>query len=299
MERKKKKAGPLHGSPIEDYCMIGDCETAALVSREGSIDWLCWPTFSSAACFAALLGTRNHGHWQIAPAGKVKAVRRQYGAHTLVLETTFETKDGEVCLIDFMPPRERHSHVVRIVRGIRGRVAMQMDLAIRFDYGRTIPWVTSKDHELRAIAGDDMVTLRTKVPLRGEGMTTCGEFTVRKGQTVSFTLTGSSSLDKIPPEIQVEKALAKTQRFWKQWSRKNKYTGPYAEAVERSLITGPGADNLRYQWRAAACRVGGPLAAGISRLAAGADRQCGGGPVSTGCVWRGFGRFVEDARGRG
>ncbi len=264
MERKKKKAGPLHGSPIEDYCMIGDCETAALVSREGSIDWLCWPTFSSAACFAALLGTRNHGHWQIAPAGKVKAVRRQYGAHTLVLETTFETKDGEVCLIDFMPPRERHSHVVRIVRGIRGRVAMQMDLAIRFDYGRTIPWVTSKDHELRAIAGDDMVTLRTKVPLRGEGMTTCGEFTVRKGQTVSFTLTGSSSLDKIPPEIQVEKALAKTQRFWKQWSRKNKYTGPYAEAVERSLITlkamtyGPAGGIVAAATTSLPERIGGP-----------------------------------------
>jgi GH15 family glucan-1,4-alpha-glucosidase len=237
MERKKKTTGPLHGSRIEDYCMIGDCETAALVSREGSIDWLCWPTFSSAACFAALLGTRDHGYWQISPVGKVKAVRRQYEAHTLVVETTFETKDGEVCLIDFMPPRERHSHVVRIVRGIRGRVAMQMDLAIRFDYGRTIPWVTSTDHELRAIAGDDMVTLRTKVPLRGEGMTTRGEFTVRKGQIVSFTLTGSSSLDKIPPEIQVEKALARTQRFWKQWSGKNKYTGPYAEAVERSLIT--------------------------------------------------------------
>jgi GH15 family glucan-1,4-alpha-glucosidase len=237
MEPNKKTTGPLHASRIEDYCMIGDCETAALVSREGSIDWLCWPTFSSAACFAALLGTRDHGYWQIAPAGKVKAVRRRYEAHTLVLETTFETKDGEVRLIDFMPPRERHSHVVRIVRGVRGRVAMQMDLAIRFDYGRTIPWVTSTDHELRAIAGEDMVTLRTKVRLRGEGMTTRGDFTVRKGETVSFTLTNSSSLEKIPPKLPVEKALARTQRFWKQWSRKNKYRGPYAEAVERSLIT--------------------------------------------------------------
>jgi GH15 family glucan-1,4-alpha-glucosidase len=237
MQPNKKTTGPLHASRIEDYCMIGDCETAALVSREGSIDWLCWPMFSSAACFAALLGTRDHGYWQIAPAGKVKAVKRQYEAHTLVLETTFETKDGEVRLIDFMPPRERHSHVVRIVRGVRGRVAMQMDLAIRFDYGRTIPWVTSTDHELRAIAGEDMVTLRTKVRLRGEGMTTRGDFTVRKGETVSFTLTNSSSLEKIPPELPVEKALARTQRFWKQWSQKNKYRGPYAEAVERSLIT--------------------------------------------------------------
>jgi GH15 family glucan-1,4-alpha-glucosidase len=236
-ERKKKSARRLHGSLIEDYCMIGDCETAALVSREGSIDWLCWPNFSSAACFAALLGTREHGFWQIAPVGEVKAIRRQYEAHTLVVETTFETKEGAVCVIDFMPPRKKHSHVVRIVRGVRGRVPMQMDLAIRFDYGRTIPWVTSTDHELRAIAGDDMVTLRTKVRLRGEGMTTRGNFTVRKGETVSFTLTNSPSLDKAPAEPQAEKALTGTQRFWKQWSRKNKYRGPYAEAVERSLIT--------------------------------------------------------------
>jgi GH15 family glucan-1,4-alpha-glucosidase len=232
-----KKTGPFHGSPIEDYCMIGDCETAALVSREGSIDWLCWPTFSSAACFAALLGTRDHGFWQISPVGTVKVVRRQYEAHTLVLETTFETSDGEVCLIDFMPPRERHSHVVRMVRGLRGRVAMEMDLAIRFDYGRTIPWVTSTDHELRAIAGDDMVTLRTRVQLHGEDMMTRGRFTVRKGETVSFTLTNSSSLEKAPAMLRVEQALVRTQRFWKQWSRKNRYSGAYAEAVERSLMT--------------------------------------------------------------
>ena len=177
-QQKKKGAGALHGSLIEDYCMIGDCETAALVSREGSIDWLCWPSFSSPACFAALLGTRDHGYWKISPAGKVKAVRRRYEAHALVVETTFETKDGEVCLVDFMPPREEHSHVVRMVRGVRGKVAMQMDLAIRFDYGRTIPWVTSTDHELHAIAGSDMVVLRTEVPLRGEGMSTRSEFTV-------------------------------------------------------------------------------------------------------------------------
>jgi GH15 family glucan-1,4-alpha-glucosidase len=234
---KKKKTAPLHGSRIEDYCMIGDCETAALVSREGSIDWLCWPTFSSGACFAALLGTRDHGYWQIAPSGKVKATRRHYEAHTLVLETTFEAEGGEVCLIDFMPPRERHSHVVRMVRGVRGRVAMQMDLAIRFDYGRTIPWVTSKGNVLRAIAGDDMVTLRTKVRLRGEGMTTRGSFTVRKGETVSFTLTSSSSLEEAPPAPPVEEALERTQRFWVRWSGKNRYSGSYAEAVERSLIT--------------------------------------------------------------
>jgi GH15 family glucan-1,4-alpha-glucosidase len=236
-EPKKKETGPLHGSRIEDYCMIGDCETAALVSKEGSIDWLCWPTFSSAACFAALLGTRDHGFWQIAPKGKVKAIRRQYVGHTLIVETTFETREGEVCLTDFMPPREKHSHVVRTVRGIRGRVAMQMDLAIRFDYGRTTPWVTSTDDGIRAIAGMDMITLRTKAKLRGEGMTTRSDFTVRKGQTMTFTLTGSSSLEKAPPELSVDKAYAEAERFWTKWSKRNAYIGPYEEAVERSLIT--------------------------------------------------------------
>jgi GH15 family glucan-1,4-alpha-glucosidase len=237
VERKNKKAAPLQGSRIEDYGMIGDCETAALVSRDGSIDWLCWPNFSSAACFAALLGTPEHGYWKIWPAGKVKAVGRRYEAHTLVVETTFETKDGEVCLVDLMPPRSEHSHVVRMVRGVRGTVAMQMDLRIRFDYGRTIPWVTSKDHELRAIAGPDMVVLRTEAPLRGEGMSTRSEFTVQAGETVSFTMTSLSSLEKVPPARPAETALKETREFWKEWNARNKYTGPYAEAVERSLMT--------------------------------------------------------------
>src|SRR5438067_3627844 len=242
MKRKKKNAAPFHGSQIEDYCMIGDCETAALVSREGSIDWLCWPNFSSGACFAALLGTREHGYWNISPAGEVKTVRRHYKAHTLVVETTFETEEGEVCLVDFMPPRADHSHVVRMVRGVRGGVTMQMDLAIRFDYGRTIPWVTSRDqtsgdHELRAIAGSHMVVLRTAAPLRGEGMTTRSEFTVGAGETVSFTLTSMSSLEKIPPAQASDAALKETEDFWQEWNRRNKYSGPYAEAVERSLMT--------------------------------------------------------------
>ncbi|HEX3967098.1 MAG TPA: glycoside hydrolase family 15 protein [Edaphobacter sp.] len=235
--RKKKSESRLHGSLIEDYCMIGDCETAALVSREGSIDWLCWPSFSSGACFAALLGTCDHGYWKIAPAGKVKATRRQYEAHTLVVETTFETEDGEVCLVDFMPPRAEHSHVVRIVRGVRGKVAMQMDLAIRFDYGRTIPWVTSNDHELHAIAGSNMLVLRADAPMRGEGMSTRGEFTLRAGETLSFTLTSLSSLEKIPAAQLAETALRETQNFWKEWNQRNKYRGPYADAVERSLMT--------------------------------------------------------------
>ncbi len=181
-EAKKNTKQALHGSLIEDYCMIGDCETAALVSREGSIDWLCWPTFSSGACFAALLGTRDNGFWKISPTGRVRSTHRRYQPHTFVVETTFETKDGEVCLVDFMPPRDRHSHVVRMVRGVRGKVTMRMDLAIRFDYGRTIPWVTSTEHELRAVAGSDMIVLRTEVPLRSEGMTTSSEFSIREAR---------------------------------------------------------------------------------------------------------------------
>lgn len=239
-ERKKqeqKKRGPLHGAKIEDYCLIGDCETAALVSREGSIDWLCWPTFSSGACFAALLGTEEHGFWKIAPAGKIESIHRQYKPHTLVVDTTFETADGAVCVTDFMPPRDDHSDLVRIVRGIRGEVAMRMDLAIRFDYGRTVPWVTSTDGELRAVSGGDMIVLRTKVPFRGEGMTTVSEFTVKAHETVAFTLSNLSSIAEVPPEVPPAKALAETQRLWTEWSHRSAYKGPYQDAVERSLIT--------------------------------------------------------------
>jgi GH15 family glucan-1,4-alpha-glucosidase len=236
-EQKEMSTKPLHGSLIEDYSMIGDCETAALVSREGSIDWLCWPNFASPACFAALLGTRDHGFWKIAPAGEVKATRRQYRAHTLIVETTFETEEGEVCLIDFMPPRDEHSHVVRMVRGVRGSVAMQMDLTIRFDYGRTIPWVTSLEDGLRAVAGSDMVTLRTKAQLRGVGMSTLSEFTVNKGETMSFTLTNSSSMAEAPPVLSADTVLDETESFWKEWSGRSTYDGPYAQPVERSLMT--------------------------------------------------------------
>jgi GH15 family glucan-1,4-alpha-glucosidase len=236
-EEKKTSATPLHGALIEDYCLIGDFETAALVSREGSIDWLCWPNFSSGACFAALLGTRDHGYWKISPTGKVKATRRQYQAGTLVVETTFETDEGEVCLIDFMPPRDEHSHVVRMVRGVRGAVAMQMEIAVRFDYGRTIPWVTTGDHQLRAVAGPDMVVLRTKAPLQAEGMSTRSDFTVKEGETMTFTLTNQSSLSEVAAELPVDQALAEAQGFWSEWTKRSKYKGPYAEAVERSLIT--------------------------------------------------------------
>lgn len=233
----KKSAGALHGSRIEDYSLIGDCETAALVSRDGSIDWLCWPSFSSGACFAALLGTRDNGYWKIAPVAKAVKIHRKYIDDTLIMETSFVTAGGEVRLIDFMPPRDRHSHVVRIVKGVRGRVAMRMDLAIRFDYGRTVPWVTSTDHELRAVAGPDMVVLRTSAPTHGEGMTTVSKFTVREGETVSFTLTNASSLEKPVEGVPARKALARTRRYWQRWAERNRYKGKYSEAVARSLLT--------------------------------------------------------------
>ena len=232
----------LHGSTIEDYALIGDCETAALVSREGSIDWLCWPTFSSPACFAALLGTRDHGFWKIAPVGKVLRSRRQYKEETLIVETFFETARGEVCVTDFMPPRRRHSQLVRVVRGQRGSVRMRMDLAVRFDYGRTVPWVTSggkrgDQQEWRAVAGSDMVVLQTKAKLQGEDHTTSSEFTVRKGEAVTFTLTYCSSLEKTPGVGSPVQAMKDTRSFWKRWLRKNTYRGEYAEAVARSLMT--------------------------------------------------------------
>ena len=233
----------LHGAAIEDYALIGDCETAALVSREASIDWLCWPAFSSPACFAALLGTCDHGFWRIAPKAKVKRNWRHYKEGTLIVETCFETAGGEVCVTDFMPPRRRHSQLVRMVRGVRGSVRMRMDMAIRFDYGRTVPWVTSranarnKNGEWRAVAGSDMVVLQTKVPLRGEDHSTSSEFTVRKGETMAFTLTYCSSLEKGPAVGSVARALKETRTFWTRWLGKNTYRGEYAEAVARSLMT--------------------------------------------------------------
>src|SRR5262245_36879567 len=179
---------------IEDYALIGDCETAALVSRGGSIDWLCWPRFDSAACFAALLGTTDNGRWLIEAVDGNARVMRQYRGNTLILETRIETTDGVALLIDFMPPRGRNSDIVRLVRGEHGRVRMRMELVLRFDFGRTVPWVTRMDDgTLRAIAGPDLVTLHTPAPLRGEDLKTVAEFEVAEGETVPFVLTHGPS----------------------------------------------------------------------------------------------------------
>ena len=233
---KRKKEGWLHASPIEDYCLIGDCETAALVSRHGSIDWLCWPNFASGACFAALLGCKDHGRWSIAPAAEFRATRRAYIPNTLVMETFFGTRSGEVSVTDFMPPRGKHSRLIRIVRGIRGQVRMRMELTIRFDYGRTVPWVTHARSELRAVSGEDMVVLHARAPLRGEGFTTVSEFTLHAGKTMAFTLTNASSLEAVPRPDDPRKELKRTIRFWTSWSRKNGYKGHFPDAVNRSLI---------------------------------------------------------------
>src|SRR5687768_4168623 len=175
-------------SLIEDYALIGDCETAALVARDGSIDWLCWPRFDSGACFAALLGGPEHGRWQVAPVEPVLGVSRRYRGDSTILETTFTTADGEVTVVDFMPLRGQASDLVRLVVCRRGQVAMRSELVVRFDYGSVVPWVTRLDDgTLRAIAGPDMVVLRTDVPVHGEGLTTVGTFTVAAGETRSFS----------------------------------------------------------------------------------------------------------------
>src|SRR5258708_2808961 len=174
---------------VEDYAIIGDCKTAALIGRDGSVDWLCWPRFDSDACFAALLGTPEHGRWLIAPCDQARVTRR-YRRNTLILETRFETADGAATLIDFMPLRGMHSNVVRLLVGERGRLAMRAELVLRFGYGAIIPWVTKlEDHTLRAIAGPDMVVLRTPVHLVGHNMKTVSEFTVSAGETVPFVMT--------------------------------------------------------------------------------------------------------------
>jgi GH15 family glucan-1,4-alpha-glucosidase len=225
-------------APLEDYALIGDCETAALVSRAGSIDWLCWPRFDSPACFAGLLGGPEHGRWLIAPRDAAARVTRQYRDNTLILETRIDTADGAVTLVDFMPLRGRHSVVVRLVRGERGRVQMRTELVLRFDYGRTVPWVTRLDDGTwRAIAGPDMVVLRTPVDLRGEDLTTVAEFDVAAGDTIPFVLAyGSSHLDA-PEPIPPDPALEQTEAYWTRWASRNRSGGEWTDAVLRSLIT--------------------------------------------------------------
>jgi len=224
---------------IEDYALIGDCETAALVGIDGSIDWLCWPRFDSAACFAALLGSPEHGRWLMAPTDATARTTRRYRDGTLILETDFETADGAVTLIDFMPLRGVASDLVRLVVGRRGSVSMRTELVIRFDYGAAAPWVTRlpDGSGLFAIAGPNMVMLRTEFPLHGKGSKTVGEFTVAAGEEVAFVLTYAPSHQEQPDPVDPVRALADTEAFWTDWSGRCQDGGEWRDAVVRSHIT--------------------------------------------------------------
>jgi GH15 family glucan-1,4-alpha-glucosidase len=223
---------------IEDYALIGDLQTAALVDRHGSVDWLCWPRFDSDACFAALLGTPEHGRWLIAPKDEAAKLSRKYRDSTLVLETKIETGDGEALLIEFMPPHEDASHLVRLVKGVRGHVAMRTEFVIRFGYGAIVPWVTRRSElTLRAIAGPEKVVLRTRVPLHGEDMKTVGDFEVKEGETAVFMLSYGASHLPDPHPIDPEAALEDTETYWREWASQCREVGDWSQAVRRSLIT--------------------------------------------------------------
>jgi GH15 family glucan-1,4-alpha-glucosidase len=223
--------------PIEDYGLIGDCHAAALVGRDGSIDWLCFPRFDSGACCAALLGGPEHGRWLIAPAGEVLEVRRQYRDGTLILETQFKTREGTVRLIDCMPLSNERWDVLRIVEGVSGHVAMRMELIIRFDYGSIVPWVRKPNHTLLATAGPDTLELHTQVATHGENMKTVAEFDVGPGSRIPFVLNYRASHLPVHEAIDAEQALAATEKEWREWSARCTYEGHWGAAVVRSLIT--------------------------------------------------------------
>jgi GH15 family glucan-1,4-alpha-glucosidase len=222
---------------IEDYALIGDCETAALVGRDGSIDWLCWPRFDSTACFAAILGGPEQGRWFIAPTDVAPRITRRYLDGSLVLVTTFDTASGVVELVDFMPPRDGLADLVRLVRGLSGQVAMRTEFILRFDYGSVVPWIERlEDGGLCAIAGPEMAVLRTVVPLRGEEFATVGEFTVGAGEVVPFVLSYGPSQLPPPRRIDPLNALNETEAFWRTWSDRCAPAGVWIDAVKRSLI---------------------------------------------------------------
>lgn len=224
-------------SRIEDYALIGDCETAALVAHEGSIDWLCFPRFDSGACFAALLGTPEHGRWLLAPAAPIRNIRRRYREGTLILETEYETDEGVVTLIDWMPPRTAVPNLIRLVEGKRGRVRMRMELIIRFDYGWVIPWVRRTQRGMRATAGPDTLYLRSDVTLRGENLHTVADFEVSAGQRIPFELTWCPTHGPEPDERTPQQDLRDTEAWWREWSDRCTYRGEWRDAVLRSLIT--------------------------------------------------------------
>jgi len=228
----------MASAPIEDYALLGDLHTAALLGRDGSIDWLCLPRFDSPACFAALLHDESAGYWRIAPAAGGPATRRGYRGDTLVVDSEWDTGDGTVRVTDFMPPRGKAADVVRIVEGISGRVPVRMDLAIRFDYGNVVPWMRRSEDGLIAVAGPDTVCLSSPVTMRGENMTTVAEFEVSAGDKVPFVLTHTPS-HLLPDAVRSEAmhALGKTLSFWQNWIDQCRYRGQWSDAVRRAVIT--------------------------------------------------------------
>lgn len=225
---------------IENYALIGDEQTAALIGTDGSVDWLCLPRFDSAACFARLLGDKENGYWRIAPKDAQGAcTRRAYRPDTLVLDTEWETDEGAIRVTDLMPQRDRAPDLVRIVEGVRGRVTVHSDLRLRFDYGSIVPWVRRSDGHRVAVAGPDSVWLRSEPEVRtwGEKYGTHAEFTVEKGEKVAFVLTWHPSHEPRPPLVDPYKALHASVRDWRKWAGRCTYDGPYRDAVVRSLIT--------------------------------------------------------------
>ena len=223
---------------IEDYALIGDRETAALVSRDGSIDWLCWPRFDSTACFASLLGSEQNGRWRIGAADPAARISRSYRDQTLILETEIETRDGSATVVDFMPVRCSTASIIRFVHGRTGRVAMRTELVVRFDYGSLVPWVTRLDDgDLRAIKGPDMVVLRTPAMVRGEQMMMVGDFEVEAGDTIPFVLSYGPSHLPPPAPIDLAEALNVTELFWRNWARRAPATPRWSDPISRSLLT--------------------------------------------------------------
>jgi GH15 family glucan-1,4-alpha-glucosidase len=221
---------------IEDYALISDLQTAALVSREGSIDWCCFPRFDSGACFAALLGEPKHGRWLLAPANGVRRATRRYRHDTLILESVYETDEGAVRAIEFMPPRGKAPDIVRIVEGLDGEVPMRSELVIRFDFGHIVPWVRRVDHARAAVAGPDALAFRTPVQVRGQHMTTVSDFTVTPGERIPFVLTWFPSHEDLPEEIDPEQALADTEDYWLDWAGRCDHGGDYHDEIHQSLL---------------------------------------------------------------
>ncbi|MGH9638787.1 MAG: glycoside hydrolase family 15 protein [Bryobacteraceae bacterium] len=223
---------------IEDYALIGNNATCALVSRDGSIDWLCFPRFDSAACFAALLGTDRNGRWKIAPNAEHPGVKRRYRGNTLVLETEFTTPEGAVLLTDCMDRHGDQQHVIRLVRGISGRVPMHMELVMRLGYGTVVPWVTQlEDGRLQLVAGSDRLTLATSAPTRGEDKLTRADFEVAAGDEIPFVLTWNNSYSPLPKQPDASQSIENVVHAWEKWSAQHIPDGPYGDAVLRSLIT--------------------------------------------------------------